>query len=217
MEFTKVTMILRGYNYEQVKTVATVLLDAKNIRNIEVTMNTENALEIIERISQEFGDRLNIGAGTVINFDQLKGAINAGAKFVLSPIVMTAEMINYCKENNVISIPGSMSASEIYEMHRLGADVIKVFPSNELSTSYANKVNEPLGEMNLMAVGGVNAQNVQEHYKGGYQYVGSAGGIFKKVDIINQDIEALKQSLALFENSFLNEWKTNKSSKCIVN
>lgn len=199
MDFSKVTIIMRGYTLEEVELVAKVLESSKFIKNIEVTLNTEGAFEIIKHLSDKYSDTLNIGAGTVLNQEMLVKAVNAGAKFILSPTVMSQEMIDYCGSKNIISIPGAYSASEIYDMHTKGADIIKVFPSNELSKSYAKKVCEPLGKIQLMAVGGVNRDNVKEFYAGGYSHVGSAGGVFNGDDIRSGNIEALKKSLDLFE------------------
>lgn len=201
----KVTVILRGYNYEQVRTIAQTLADnSRSVKNIEITMNTENALEIIRKISKEFGDKLSIGAGTVVTYEDLVAAIDAGAKFVLSPVSYTKKMLDYCKEHNVISIPAALTPSEIYNQFSLGADIVKVFPANEFSHSYAKKVCEPLGNLPLMAVGGVNASNVKEILSsGGYTYAGSAGGIFKKEDIKAQNVDGLKESLKLFEDQII--------------
>ncbi|MGN1376821.1 MAG: 2-dehydro-3-deoxyphosphogluconate aldolase, partial [Dorea sp.] len=85
MTFGKVTMILRKYTYEQVRSVAEVLLDSQYVRNVEIALNTENAYDIIRKISAEYRGRLNIGAGTVQTYDELLKAIDAGAEFVLSP------------------------------------------------------------------------------------------------------------------------------------
>ena len=203
MEFTKATVIMRGYNYEQVSTVAKVLLKGEKVKNIEVTMNTDNALEIIRMLNDNYGDKLNIGAGTVLSIDELKKCKDMGAKFALSPTVMTKEMLDYCKDNSIISIPGAFSPSEIYQMHQWGADYIKVFPSNELSKNYANKVKEPLGDLKLMAVGGVNSSNVKDFFENGYDAIGTAGGLFNKEDIINRDENRLVESLLRFEEQLI--------------
>ena len=197
MELSKVTMILRGYNVEQVRTVAEVLLHAKHVRNMEITLNTENAYEIIRTISDEYQDKLNIGAGTVQTYDELKKAVDAGAKFVLSPRQMTADMLAYCKKKGIVSVPGSFT--EIGEQFEMGADIVKVFPANELSMKYAKKVCEPMGNLKLMAVGGINRGNVREALDSGYKYVGTAGGLFPKEQILQMDKEKMLISLKEFE------------------
>lgn len=199
MGLSKVTMILRGYNLDQVRNVAEVLLHAKFVKNMEITLNTDNAYEIIRAIAKDYQGRLNVGAGTVQTYDELVNAIEAGAKFVLSPRRMTKDMLAYCNENDIISVPGSFTPSEIGEQFELGANIVKVFPANELSLSYAKKVREPMGDLKLMAVGGINKSNVKEALDSGYQYVGTAGGLFAKEPIINKDFEGMLKSLKEFE------------------
>lgn len=196
----QVTVILRGYTYEQVKTVCDVLKMGTKVKNVEITLNTEGALDTIQKIVSQYQGELCIGAGTVVDFDDLKAVISLGVSFVLSPVGFTQEMIYYCKEHHVTSIPAALTPSEIYHQIQMGADMIKVFPANEVSWNYAKKVCEPLGTLPLMAVGGVNRGNVKEVLtKGGYTYAGSAGGIFKKEDILQQNQENLKKSLLIFE------------------
>lgn len=199
MGLSKVTMILRGYNLDQVRNVAEVLLHAKFVKNMEITLNTDNAYEIIRAIAKDYQGRLNVGAGTVQTYDELVNAIEAGAKFVLSPRRMTKDMLAYCNENDIISVPGSFTPSEIGEQFELGANIVKVFPANELSLSYAKKVREPMGDLKLMAVGGINKSNVKDALDSGYQYVGTAGGLFAKEQIINKDFEGMLKSLKEFE------------------
>ena len=199
MELSKVTMILRGYNVDQVRAVAEVLLQAKHVRNMEITLNTDNAYKIIRTISDEFQGKLNIGAGTVQTYDELVKAVEAGAKFVLSPRKMTADILAYCKKKGIVSVPGSFTPSEIGEQFAMGADIVKVFPANELSLKYAKKVCEPMGDLKLMAVGGINKENVREALDSGYKYVGTAGGLFPKDQIVQMDKARMLMSLKEFE------------------
>ena len=169
MTFGKVTMILRKYTYEQVRSVAEVLLDSQYVRNMEIALNTENAYDIIRKISAEYRGRLNIGAGTVQTYDELLKAIDAGAEFVLSPRMMTEQMLQHCRDQGILSVPGAFTPSEIADQIEKGADIIKVFPANELSFGYAKKVCEPLGDLALMAVGGIHRDNVKEALASGYR------------------------------------------------
>lgn len=196
----QVVVIARGYTYPQVKNICQVLTYSKKIKNIEIALNTQNAYEILEKIIKDFKDQLHIGAGTVLNRNQLERVIQLGVEFVLSPVTMTYEMIHLCHIHHVIAIPGAYSPSEIFEQKCLGADIIKVFPVNQMSKDYAKKILEPLGNISLMAVGGVNKENVQSYFNEGYQYVGTLGGIFDKEDIIECHFENMLKSLRQFES-----------------
>lgn len=199
--FGPITQVFRGYTYPQIKQVVEVLLDSP-VTNIEVALNTSNALQLIRKLSVEFGSEINVGAGTVLSLENLKLAHDVGATFVLSPIQMTKEMLQYCMDNKILSIPGAFTPTEIAQQFALGADIVKVFPANTISYTYANKICEPLGKVPLMAVGGVTTKNIAEVILGGYSYVGTAGGIFTKSDIISQNKEGLMRSIHEFTAAF---------------
>ncbi|SEJ64295.1 2-dehydro-3-deoxyphosphogluconate aldolase / (4S)-4-hydroxy-2-oxoglutarate aldolase [Propionispira arboris] len=198
-EFSPVTAILRGYDYEQVKTVVEVLLDSQ-VRAVEITLNREDSMQIIRKIVEAYGDSIAVGAGTVLKKQDLEQVIEIGADFVLSPIMFSPAMLDLCKQHAVISIPGAYSPTEIYQSFHDGADIVKVFPARGLGTKYFQDIAAPFGELPLMAVGGVNAENVAQYRKAGAKYVGIASGIFQPQDIKRQDKVGLKKSLSYFES-----------------
>ena len=85
----------------------------------------------------------------------------------------------------------------------MGADIVKVFPANEVGFDYAKKLCEPMGELPLMAVGGIQAGNVKKALQSGYTYVGTAGGLFEKEDIQNMRKDHMLKSLEVFEKELL--------------
>lgn len=192
--FSAVTQVLRGYTYNQVKAVVEVLVDSP-VHNVEVTMNTPEAALLLQKLSSEYGSDINIGAGTVLTLEELQIVHKAGATFVLSPTLLSKEMFDYCKEHEILSVPGAFTPTEIAHAFALGVDIVKVFPANEVSYGYAKKVCEPLGNLPLMAVGGVTTDTIAEVFAGGYAYVGTANGIFNKNDILTENKTALKHSL----------------------
>lgn len=193
-DFPKITVILRGYTYSQIRTVVKSLLGTA-IKSVEITMNTPDAIEIIKSISKEFGDDLLIGAGTVTTYEEAGAAITAGAGFLLSPITFSKEIIQLCKAQGVISVPAALTPSEIMQGIRDGADIIKLFPAGIMGAAYLKDIQAPLGRLPLMAVGGVNSSNVREFFDAGAAYAGIGSGLFEKEDIINENLAGLKASL----------------------
>lgn len=196
--FSKVTVILRGYSYEQTKTVMEALVQS-NIRAVEITLNTEGALETIEKISKEYGDRVSIGAGTVKNIDDAKKAIKAGAKFILTPIVVSKDVIDECKRYNVKSVIGAMSPTEVWWCYENGADIVKIFPARACGSNYIKDIKAPLGNIKVMAVGGVSVQNAKEFLQNGADYLGIGSSLFNKEDVDSKNIEALVNTLKELE------------------
>lgn len=202
-DFPKVTIILRGYNYSQARTVVKVLSESSTKKAVEITMNTDGAIETIDKLIQEFGDRVCIGAGTVTTMEQAKQAVQAGAKFVLSPIMLSKEIIDFCKKNSVITVPGVMTPTEIHKCLEYGADIIKIFPAIDCGTRFFRDVKAPLGDIPLMAVGGVTKNNSREFLDNGTDFLGIGSGIFNKEDILNKNFEGLTKSLKEFEEKII--------------
>ncbi|MCR5641150.1 MAG: bifunctional 4-hydroxy-2-oxoglutarate aldolase/2-dehydro-3-deoxy-phosphogluconate aldolase [Lachnospiraceae bacterium] len=196
--FPKVTSILRGYTLDEVDTILEVLCES-SIRSVEITYNTPNAGAIIRHAVEAYGDRLVVGAGTVTTMKALKEVIEAGVDFVLSPTIYTEEMLTYCKDHGVISVPGALSPSEVQEQFRWGADIVKVFPAVVAGPIFFKQLAGPMGHQPLMAVGGVNAQNAKEYLAAGADFLGIGSGMFSKTDVTEGNKEGLRESLRAFE------------------
>ncbi len=193
-DFPKITVILRGYTHSQIRTVVKSLLGTV-IKSVQITMNTPDAIEIIKSISKEFGNDILVGAGTVTTYEEADAAIAAGARFLLSPITFSKEIIELCKEQGVISVPAALTPSEIMQGIRDGADIIKLFPAGIMGAAYLKDIQAPLGKLPLMVVGGVNGSNVKEFFDAGAAYAGIGSGLFKKEDIISENLSGLKESV----------------------
>lgn len=196
-ELTKITAILRGYELETVRKVCQALVQTQEIRNIEVTMNTSGALEIIQQISQEFGQQLAIGAGTVMTLAQAEAAHQRGAQFFLSPTLMDQQICDYARARQVLTISGALSPTEVWQAAQQ-VDVVKVFPATSVGNTYFKDIKAPLGQLRLMAVGGVNQDNGKSFLENGADYLG-VGGIFKNYDMVSASVEQLAEAAKSFE------------------
>lgn len=196
--FPKITVILRGYTYTQIRTVVKNLVGTR-LRAVEITMNTPGAVEAIRKISEEFGDQIMVGAGTVLTCQEAQEAIEAGAAFLLSPTMLDKSILDLCREKEVISVPGAFSPSEIRQSFADGADMVKVFPAGRLGSKYISDIQAPLGAMPLMVVGGINTDNVEEYFAAGAGYAGIASGIFNKEDILNGNEAGIRASIQEME------------------
>lgn len=197
-DFPKVTVILRGYTYPQIRTVVKNLVGSR-LRAVEITMNTPGALETIEKISQEFGDSVLVGAGTVLTYEEAQAAIAVGAAFLLSPTMLDKQILDLCREKGIISVPGAFSPTEIHQSLQDGADIVKVFPAARLGSRYLTDISAPLGKMPLMVVGGIGTSNVEEYFRAGASYAGIASGIFRKEDILNQNEDGIREAIQAME------------------
>lgn len=199
-QLSPVTVILRGHGYDVVKEVCEVILETKHIRNVEITMNTPGAIECIAKIATEYGDRLNVGAGTVTTLEEAQESIEAGAQFLLAPVVLSKEIIDYAKSMDVLTVSGAYSPTEIWQALQNGSDVVKVFPISNVCESYFKDVKAPLGDFPLMAVGGVRLSNAKDLLKRGAGYLG-VGGVFSKAALAAKDVQTMKAEAAAFDQA----------------
>lgn len=202
VDYPEVTIILRGYTYEEINTVIEVLKESNNKERyaLEISLNSPNVFDSITKLQNNYGAEFYIGAGTVLNLEDAMKAVDAGAEFILSPINLDKSIIDYCKYNNVLTIPAASTPTEIYKMKDYGADIVKVFPARALKPIYFKDIQSPLGKIPLMAVGGVNAENTKDYFDNGSSYVGIGSGIFNSKDIKDQNKGRMNESLNYFED-----------------
>lgn len=97
--------------------------------------------------------------------------------------------------------PATLIAASIFlSKVQTGADIVKVFPASSVTPKFFNAIKAPLGDLKLMAVGGVNANNAEEYLKNGADFLGIGSGVFNKEDVIQCNYENLKKSIEAFEN-----------------
>ncbi len=192
--FPTVTVIARGLSFTQLRLIAEQMA-LTGIHSMEVSLVGERACEDICSLRAEFGNRLLIGAGTILSLEDAKRAIAAGASFLLSPVQFTEEIIDFAHKNGVLAIPSGLTPTEIHEQLVRGADIIKVFPAARMTPAYLKDIRAPLGNIPIMAVGGINAQNIKSYLDAGARHVGLGAGCFQSEDLESLNANGIKHSL----------------------
>ncbi len=184
--------------FEKIGIIPVVVLDdpkyAENLAKVlcenglpcaEVTFRTAAAEESIKIMSAKFPEML-IGAGTVLTTEQVDRAINAGAKFIVSP-GFNPKIVKYCIEKNIPVTPGTQTPSEMEQALELGLKVVKFFPAepsgglNMIKAVAAAYVN-----LRFMPTGGINAKNVRDYLA--YSKIVACGGSWMvKKDLVNSE------------------------------
>lgn len=190
--------IMRNINEETVKSILPVYFKS-GFNSVEITMNSTKAVEIIKSSVKEFPE-MNIGAGTVCTMEELDLACDAGASFIVSPI-LSIEIIKKSIERKVAVFPGALTPTEIFKAHLLGATAVKVFPITSFGPKYVKDLIAPLDNIKLIPVGGVSKNNVREFFENGSYGVGMASSLFSKNLISKNSMEELSQHF----KSILNE------------
>ncbi|QNK60854.1 bifunctional 4-hydroxy-2-oxoglutarate aldolase/2-dehydro-3-deoxy-phosphogluconate aldolase [Paenibacillus sp. PAMC21692] len=187
----KIVAILRGIEDDTADGAAEALIEG-GIRLMEVTMNTAGATTIIERWRTKYGNAASIGAGTVLDVDYAKRAIDAGAQFLISPN-LDEEVIAYGHERGVAVWPGVMTPTEIVKALKAGARAVKLFPMGTLGIGYLKEIRGPLDAVPIMATGGVDLSNIRDYFAAGANAVGMGGKLISldwvkegKLDLVTE-------------------------------
>ena len=177
--------ILRGFDEASTREIARAARRG-GLRNIELTMNTDGAASLIEILRDETGGELNVGAGTVRSLGDLDRALDAGAQFIVTPIVLP-DVIAACRDRGVPVFPGALTPTEIWTAWTAGADVVKVFPANRFGPPYIREVLAPLDGVRLMPTGGVDFETFAEYRAAGAVAFGVGSPLFAKERIAAAD------------------------------
>lgn len=162
------------------------------VQCIEVTMTVPNAVELIRAVSAQVSEDILIGAGTVLDAATAEAVIDAGARFVVSPI-LNPEVIAACKARDIYCAPGCYTPTEIHKAYKLGADVIKVFPATSLGPKYFKDLKGPFPYIPLMPTGGVSIENAHEWIAAGAVAVGIGSDLLDKKAIDTGDYDILTE------------------------
>lgn len=160
------------------------------ITNIEITIDSEDALILIEKAKKEFGKDVTIGAGTILEEASAQDAIQAGAEFIFAP-TLNQKVIQVAKNHEKIVIPGVMTPTEIYQAYEYGADAVKIFPASVLGSQYLKDIKGPLGHIPIVPTGGISLDNITDFLNEGAIAVGVGGTLMDKQYIKDSNWEAL--------------------------
>lgn len=176
----------------QAQLIETVI-DA-GLKTIEITMNTQDACKLIKETFKISRGRLTIGAGTVLNIRELQQALDSGATFIVTPVLIK-EVNKYCVKNKIPVFTGALTPTEIYEAWRAGSAMVKVFPASVFGPSYFKEIKGPFNEIELMAVGGANAETIPQYFSNGASAVAFGASVFRKDWINNKDFNSIEKSI----------------------
>jgi 2-dehydro-3-deoxyphosphogluconate aldolase / (4S)-4-hydroxy-2-oxoglutarate aldolase len=151
-------------------------LMAGGVRALEVTMSVPGAVELIRGLAKRLPDEFLLGAGTVLDAETAARVIDAGAKYVVSPVFRTA-VIDACHARGAAAMPGCFTPTEILAAWDAGADVVKVFPATALGPGYIRDVRAPLPQVKMMPTGGVTLDNAGDWIRAGAVAVGAGSSL----------------------------------------
>ena len=193
----KIIVVCRDVQEEEIVNVAKALYNGE-IRFMEVPFNQANpetfetTARMIKAVKDALGENMHVGAGTVITMEQFKLAKKAGAEIIVSP-TLEEDVILATKKAGLISMPGCATPSEMTKAHKLGADLIKLFPSSVIGLKAIKEIRVPLNHISLVCFGGVSKENIEEVLSLGVAGVGMASSILDKQALRDKDYDKITQ------------------------
>lgn len=180
--------ILRTQNPSAVQPALTAAIRG-GFRIVEVTLNTPNALQHIAELCAN--PDLTVGAGTVLTVDDAKQAMAAGAKFLVSPVT-DAQVITFCRQHELVSVPGTLTPTEMMTAHKAGADLVKLFPGPANGPAFIKALLGPMPFLRVFPTSGVTEENCEQWLQAGAFGLGFVASLFDPADIDARRFDAIE-------------------------
>lgn len=166
----KLVAVLRKIDKDKLQNVVGALING-GISCIEITVDGDGALENIKKIKEKYGDKIFVGAGTVLDSVSCRMAITQGAQYIVTPTLNT-DVIKMANMYGVLCVSGAMTPTEILTAYKSGADMVKVFPAGTLGAHFIKELGGPLAHIPIMVTGGLTLDNIAEFKNAGAKALG---------------------------------------------
>jgi len=186
-----VVAIIRADSGEQLVGVAEALYEG-GIEVIEVTFTVPRVLEIISAIRDSLGEKILLGAGTVLDAESARAAMLAGAEFIVCPTV-NLDVIRICRRYDKLVMPGALTPTEVLTAWEAGADIVKVFPADVGGPGYLRALHGPLPQVKLLPTGGVDLKTLGGFFDAGACAVGLGSSLVEKQAVATGDMARIRE------------------------
>ena len=200
-----IVAVIRAASGERLADVAEALV-AGGIEVMEVTFTVPRAQQVLERVAERLGDRILLGAGTILDSQTARIALLSGAEFIVSPTV-NLDVIKLCHRYDKLVMPGAFTPTEVLTAWEAGADIVKIFPSDVVGPAYLKALGGPLPQVRMMPTGGVTLETAAAFLRAGAFALGvgsslvdpkvvAAGEMTKIEKLARQFVEIVQQTRA---------------------
>jgi 2-dehydro-3-deoxyphosphogluconate aldolase/(4S)-4-hydroxy-2-oxoglutarate aldolase len=185
-----IVAVVRASDSLQLVEVVRALADG-GVTVVEITMTTPGALEVIREAKKSLGDRVLLGAGTILDTETARAALLAGAEYLVSP-ALNLDVIRLCQRYNKLVMPGAFTPTEILAAWEAGADIVKVFPAEVVGPPFFKAMQGPLPQIRLMPTGGVDLTTAASFLKAGACCLGVGGQLVEPAAVARRDFDRLR-------------------------
>ena len=186
-----IVAVIRAASGELLCDVAEALV-AGGVEVMEVTFTVPRAHKVLEQVAERLGDKILLGAGTVLDAETARVALLSGAEFIVSP-TLNLDVIRLCRRYDKLVMPGAFSPTEVLTAWEAGADIVKVFPSDITGPAYLKALAGPLPQIRLMPTGGVTLETAPAFLRSGAYALGVGSSLVDPKAVAAGQLQPIEQ------------------------
>lgn len=184
-----IVAVVRSPDSEQLVEVVRALADG-GVTVVEITMTVPDALGVLRQVRRALGERVLLGAGTILDAETARAALLAGAEYLVAP-TLNLEVIRLCQRYSKLVMPGAFTPTEILTAWEAGADIVKVFPAEVVGPAFFKAMRGPLPQIRLMPTGGVDLNTAADFLKAGACCLGLGSQLVEPRAVAERDFERI--------------------------
>jgi 2-dehydro-3-deoxyphosphogluconate aldolase/(4S)-4-hydroxy-2-oxoglutarate aldolase len=185
-----IVAVVRSPDSDQLVEVTRALADG-GVTVVEITMTVPHALDVLRQVHKALGERVLLGAGTVLDPETARAVLFAGASYIVAPTV-NIEVIRLCQRYDKLVMPGAFTPTEILTAWEAGADIVKVFPADVVGPAFFKAVRGPLPQIRMMPTGGVDLTTAAAFLQAGACCLGIGGQLVEPKAIAQRDFGRIR-------------------------
>jgi 2-dehydro-3-deoxyphosphogluconate aldolase/(4S)-4-hydroxy-2-oxoglutarate aldolase len=186
-----IVAVVRSPDSQQLVEVARALADG-GVTVVEITMSVPNALDVLRQVRVALGDRVLLGAGTVLDPETARAVLLAGAEYIVAPTV-NLDVIRLCQRYDKLVMPGAFTPTEILGAWEAGADIVKVFPAEVVGPPFFKALRGPLPQVRVMPTGGVDLNTAAAFLKAGACCLGVGGQLVEPRAVAERNFDRIRE------------------------
>jgi 2-dehydro-3-deoxyphosphogluconate aldolase/(4S)-4-hydroxy-2-oxoglutarate aldolase len=185
-----IVAVVRSPDSAQLVEVVRALADG-GVTVVEITMTVPDALGVLRQVRQALGERVLLGAGTILDAETARAALLAGAEYLVGP-TLNLNVIRLCQRYSKLVMPGAFTPTEILTAWEAGADIVKVFPAEVVGPAFFKALRGPLPQIRLMPTGGVDLTTAADFLRAGACCLGLGSQLVEPRAIAEGNFERIR-------------------------
>jgi 2-dehydro-3-deoxyphosphogluconate aldolase / (4S)-4-hydroxy-2-oxoglutarate aldolase len=191
-----VVAVVRAESGEELVKVVIALAEG-GVTAAEITFTVPGAIEVIGRVRRELGERVVLGAGTVLDPETARAALLAGAEYLVAP-TLNLDVIRVARRYDKVVMPGAFTPTEVLSAWESGADIVKIFPADVGGPAYLKAIRGPLPQVRVMPTGGVDLNTAESFLKAGACCLGVGSSLVEPKAVAAGDFARIRELAAQY-------------------